>query len=305
MSTITPSGTSTAASVKAPAARRADDASASTAKATGEPEQQPSVTVTLSEYAQKRAKSMRDAFGKLRDMQARQAETRKDAARQRLEDIKKRIEMLKQLVMALGPAAAKGALRQLKQLAQELGQAAAVLKEPSGGGGTAVGTARAGSGESVASAAQETATVDAVNEVAPDAAVEADAGTPEVSAETAEPAAGEEAEEAEEAEEGDDPVASEDEAGAQAQAATSQAGNQRNERQRRADAEELKKVAGQLKQLLAMVRSQISGKPDEESRKLIEGIDKQLAEVEKAATGMSSGGVSISVAVGASLSISV
>ena len=299
MSTITPSGTSTAASVKAPAARRADDASASTAKATGEPEQQPSVTVTLSEYAQKRAKSMRDAFGKLRDMQARQAETRKDAARQRLEDIKKRIEMLKQLVMALGPAAAKGALRQLKQLAQELGQVAAVLKEPSGGGGTAVGTARAGSGESVASAAQETATVDAVNEVAPDAAVEADAGTPEVNAETAELAAGEEAEE------GDDPVASEDEAGAQAQAATSQAGNQRNERQRRADAEELKKVAGQLKQLLAMVRSQISGKPDEESRKLIEGIDKQLAEVEKAATGMSSGGVSISVAVGASLSISV
>jgi len=302
MSTITPSGTSTAASVKAPAARRADDASASTAKATGEPEQQPSVTVTLSEYAQKRAKSMRDAFGKLRDMQARQAETRKDAARQRLEDIKKRIEMLKQLVMALGPAAAKGALRQLKQLAQELGQVAAVLKEPSGGGGTAVGTAQAGSGESVASAAQETATVDAVNEVAPDAAVEADAGTPEVNAETAELAAGEEAEEAEE---GDDPVASEDEAGAQAQAATSQAGNQRNERQRRADAEELKKVAGQLKQLLAMVRSQISGKPDEESRKLIEGIDKQLAEVEKAATGMSSGGVSISVAVGASLSISV
>lgn len=299
MSTITPSGTSTAASVKAPAARRADDASASTAKAAGEPEQQPSVTVTLSEYAQKRAKSMRDAFGKLRDMQARQAETRKDAARQRLEDIKKRIEMLKQLVMALGPAAAKGALRQLKQLAQELGQVAAVLKEPSGGGGTAVGTARAGSGESVASAAQETATVDAVNEVAPDAAVEADAGTPEVNAETAELAAGEEAEE------GDDPVASEDEAGAQAQAATSQAGNQRNERQRRADAEELKKVAGQLKQLLAMVRSQISGKPDEESRKLIEGIDKQLAEVEKAATGMSSGGVSISVAVGASLSISV
>ena len=302
MSTITPSGTNTAASVKVPAARRADDASASTAKATGEPEQQPSVTVTLSEYAQKRAKSMRDAFGKLRDMQARQAETRKDAARQRLEDIKKRIEMLKQLVMALGPAAAKGALRQLKQLAQELGQAAAVLKEPSGGGGTAVGTAQAGSGESVASAAQETATVDAVNEVAPDAAVEADAGTPEVNAETAELAAGEEAEEAEE---GDDPVASEDEAGAQAQAATSQAGNQRNERQRRADAEELKKVAGQLKQLLAMVRSQISGKPDEESRKLIEGIDKQLAEVEKAATGMSSGGVSISVAVGASLSISV
>ncbi|MDQ7986676.1 hypothetical protein QYS36_17180 [Pseudomonas sp. G34] len=302
MSTITPSGTSTAASVKVPAARRADDASASTAKAAAEPEQQPSVTVTLSEYAQKRAKSMRDAFGKLRDMQARQAETRKDAARQRLEDIKKRIEMLKQLVMALGPAAAKGALRQLKQLAQELGQVAAVLKEPSDGAASSLGTdAKAGAREGAT--AQETVMAEAVSEAAPTEEVavepEAEAETPEVNAETTELAAGEEAEE------GDDPVVSEDEAGEQAQATTSQAGNQGNERQRRADAEELKKVAGQLKQLLAMVRSQISGKPDEESRKLIEGIDKQLAEVEKAATGMSSGGVSISVAVGASLSISV
>ena len=301
MSTITPSGASAALPSKTAAMRTTDDASASAAKAGSEPEQQPSVTVTLSEYAQKRAKSMRDAFGKLREMQARQDESRKDAARQRLEDIKKRIEMLKQLVMALGPAGAKGALRQLKQLAQELGQVASVLKEPSGGGTSSVGVAQtsAAQGESGAAGAavQETATVDAVSEAAPVAAVEADA--PEVNAEAAELATGDEAEQ------GDEPVASEEEGELQAQDALGQARNERNERQRRADAEELKKVAAQLKQLLAMVRSQISGKPDEESKKLIDGIDKQLAEVEKAAGEMAGGGLSLPVSVGATLSISV
>lgn len=301
MSTITPSGASAALPSKTAAMRTTDDASASAAKAGSEPEQQPSVTVTLSEYAQKRAKSMRDAFGKLREMQARQDESRKDAARQRLEDIKKRIEMLKQLVMALGPAGAKGALRQLKQLAQELGQVASVLKEPSGGGTSSVGVAQtsAAQGESgvPGAAVQETATVDAVSEAAPVAEVEADA--PEVNAEAAELAAGEEAER------GDEPVASEEEGELQAQDALGQARNERNERQRRADAEELKKVAAQLKQLLAMVRSQISGKPDEENKKLIDGIDKQLAEVEKAAGEMAGGGLSLSVSVGATLSISV
>lgn len=304
MSTITPTGASAALPSKTAAMRTTDDASASATKAGSEPEQQPSVTVTLSEYAQKRAKSMRDAFGKLREMQARQDESRKDAARQRLEDIKKRIEMLKQLVMALGPAGAKGALRQLKQLAQELGQVASVLKEPSGGGTSSVGVAQASAaqGESGAAGAavQETATVDAVSEAAPVAEVEADA--PEVNAEAAKAA---ELAAGEEAEQGDEPVASEEEGELQAQDALGQARNERNERQRRADAEELKKVAAQLKQLLAMVRSQISGKPDEENKKLIDGIDKQLAEVEKAASEMAGGGLSLSVSVGATLSISV
>jgi len=301
MSTITPSGASAALPSKTAAIRTTDDASASAAKAGSEPEQQPSVTVTLSEYAQKRAKSMRDAFGKMREMQARQDESRKDAARQRLEDIKKRIEMLKQLVMALGPAGAKGALRQLKQLAQELGQVASVLKEPSGGGTSSVGVAQAptahGETGSPGAVAQETATVDAVSEASSIAEVEA--GAPEVNAEAAELAA------SEEAEQGSEPVASEEEGEPQAQDALGQARNERNERQRRADAEELKKVAAQLKQLLAMVRSQISGKPDEESKKLIDGIYKQLAEVEKAAGEMSGGGLSLSFSIGATLSISV
>lgn len=296
MSTITPSGTSATPPVRTKAATTAQPGSGEARKASGEPEQQPSVTVTLSEYAQKRAKSMREALGKLREMQVCQNESRKDAARQRLEDIKKRIEMLKQLVVALGPSAAKGALRQIKQLAQELGQAAAVLKEPSGGSASTVGTG-AKSGESEGAVAQETVKAEAVSEVEPTAEVavepEAEAETSEVNAETAELAAGEEAEQEDEPEQ---------DVEEQAQASISQ---ERNERQRRADAEELKKVANQLKQLLVMVRSQISGKPDEDDKKLIEGIDKQLAEVEKAVGEMAGGGLSISLSVGATVSISV
>lgn len=301
MSTITPSGASSAPPVRTRAATTAEPGKGEAGKAASEPEQQPSVTVTLSEYAQKRAKSMREAFGKLREMQARQDESRKDAARQRLEDIKRRIEMLKQLVVALGPSAAKGALRQIKQLAQELGQAAAVLKEPSGGSASSVGTG-AKAGESEGTAAQETVTAEAVSEAEPTAEVavepQAEAESSEVNAETAELAAGEEAEQEDEPEQ---------DAEEQAQAAIGQARQERNERQRRADAEELKKVAAQLKQLLAMVRSQLGGKPDAESKKLIEGINKQLADVESAAGEMAGVGLSLSVpvSVGATLSVSV
>ncbi|OLU33738.1 hypothetical protein BVH03_04765 [Pseudomonas sp. PA15(2017)] len=300
MSTIIPTSAGAALPAKTAATPTSNNVGASATEVGNEPKQQASVTVTLSEYAQKRAKSMRNAFGKLREMQARQDESRKDAARQRLEDIKKRIEMLKQLVMALGPAGAKGALRQLKQLAQELGQVASVLKEPSGGGmpsGSVAQASTQGETGSVGAAARETATVDAVGEAASVAAVEVEA--PEMDAEAAVLATGEEAEQ------GDEPEASEEQGEQRTQDALGQARHERNARQRRADAEALKKVAAQLKQLLVMVRSQVSGKPDEESKKLIDGIDKQLAEVEKAAGEMAGGGLSLSVAVGVTLSISV
>ncbi|KAB0546435.1 hypothetical protein F7R01_21190 [Pseudomonas argentinensis] len=287
MSTITTTGASAVPPIKAAPARLGNEAGAP-ARTAGEPEQQPSVTVTLSAYAQKRAQSMREAFGKLREMQARQQESRKEAARQKLEDIKKRIEMLKQLVVSLGPAGAKGALRQLKQLAQELGQAAAVLQEASGGGNLSVVAAQGATGEREAATAQAPATVEGPSEAAP---VEADA--PAVDTEAVEQAVGEDAEQSDEA------GASEEPAGEQAQATR----NERNERQRRADGEELKKVAAQLKQLLAMVRSQLAAKPDEDSKKLIDGISKQLAEVDKAAGQMAGGGMSLSI--GAALSISV
>ncbi|TBU73247.1 hypothetical protein [Phytopseudomonas daroniae] len=270
MSTITPT---TTAPVKTSPARARGDASAATSSAASEPEQQrPSVTVTLSDYAQKRMKTMREASAKLRAMQANQQESRKDAARQRLEDIKKRIEMLKQLVMALGPSAAKGALRQIKQLAQELGQAASVLKEPSGGSTASVnaGAAQASSGTREGAQATETAiVVYAASEVLPD--VEAD---PETETAMGSAVATEEPS----TEDGD--AEGEGDGDERAQLPMERTRNNRDDQQRRADAEELKKVARQLKQLLAMVKAQLSASPDEESKKLIGDIHKQLADIE-------------------------
>lgn len=293
MSTITPTTTTP---VKTSATLAISDVSTTALNVASEPEkQQPSVTLTLSDYAQKRMKAMREATAKLRAMQASQQEARKDAARQRLEDIKKRIEMLKQLVIALGPAAAKGALRQIKQLAQELGQAASVLKEASGGNTV---TLTAGSAQSStdstegASAAGMATAVEAISEVPQE--VEADPQAAVVSA-----AASEEMT----AEDGD--AESETDGDEQAQTALERARHDRDDQQRRADAAELKKVARQLKQLLAMVKAQLSADPDEESKKLLGDIDKQLADTEKVAGDMLGGSVSILVSIGSPLSISV
>lgn len=294
MSTISSTTTTTTAAVKTPDARITGDVHAATSSATSEPEkQQPSVSLTLSDYSQKRMKIMREAGAKFRAMQAKQQELRKEAARQRLEDIKRRIEMLKQLVMALGPAAAKGALRQIKQLAQELGAAASVLKEPSGGGTATVnaGAAQPSKGSNEAAATEIATAVEAPSEVPPEV-------EPDPDAQVAASAASEQAS----AEEGD-AEADADGNGKQTETVMERVRNDRDDRQRRADAEELKKVAGQLKQLLAMVKAQFTGKPDKESEKLLDDIDRQLAEVEQTTIDMGAGSVSISV--GSMVSVSV
>lgn len=290
MSTIT---STPAAAIRAVPARSSNAPSAAESEAAVEPEKQrPSVTLTLSDYTRKRMQTMREATAKMRAMQSAQQEARKDAARQRLEDIKRRIEMLKQLVMALGPAAAKGALRQIKQLAEELGQAASVLKEPSNGGAVTLDAGAASAPGGGSAVATETATVvEPASAVPPE--VEADPQTLPAAA-AAEQAA------AENEEDGDGA-----EGGEQGETTLERARHDRDDQQRRDDADELKKVARQLRQLLAMVKAQLSAQPDEESRKLVGDIGKQLADVEKAASDIGGGGVAVSAAVGATLSISV
>ena len=247
----------------------------------------PSVTLSLSDYAKKRMAVMREATDKLRAMQAQQQESRKEAARQRLEEIKKRIELLKQLVVALGPEAAKGALRQIKQLAQELGQAASVLKESSAGAASPSGAVvQSPTAQTTETEPSETVdAVPAVSEITQD--VEAGADAAPASAKVSDEAS------TSDSEAGDEPTAMQS------------ARSEQDERQRRADGEELKKVARQLKQLLAMVKAQLSAKPDEDTKKLLGDIDKQLAATEKAATAMVGGGLSVSVSAGATLSITV
>lgn len=260
-----------------------------------EPEQAvPSVTLSLSEYAKKRMATLREATGKLREMQAKQQQVRKEAARQRLADIKQRIAILKQLVVSLGAYAAKGALRQLKQLAQELGQVASVLKEDSAGASSDAQNAESSS--QLNSAADDTQPAEAVvaDETTSEAPTDVKADTEAATVSTA----------------------MSDKAHAQ-DSADEAGGNERgpnifghtrsaeDTQQRRADAEELKKVASELKQLLAMVKSQLSAKPDNENKKLLADINQQLAETEKTASAMLGGGLSIPITIGSRVSISV
>lgn len=282
MSTITATGTPVGRSLAI--TRTASEAGAASGSAREAGKQAPSVTLSLSAYTQKRMASMREATAKLRASQDIQQQARKEAARQRLEDIKQRIAMLKQLAAGLGPDAAKGMLRQIKQLAQELGQVAAVLKAPSASASASMPDA-AGTGAGVADGEVPVAVdADPVESPPPTSAAVADEPADEAGMVAAEDESREADEQDEEAWNG--PMRS-----------------PTNE-QRRTDAEALKKVARQLKQLLAMVKAQLRDAPDAESRTIIGEIKARLDACEQAASAMGGGGLS-PAAIGATLSISV
>ncbi|TBV08935.1 hypothetical protein [Phytopseudomonas dryadis] len=285
MSTITATGTPVGRSLVI--ARTASEAGAASGSAREAGKQAPSVTLSLSAYTQKRMASMREATAKLRASQDIQQQARKEAARQRLEDIKQRIAMLKQLAAGLGPDAAKGMLRQIKQLAQELGQVAAVLKAPSASASASMPDA-AGTGAGVADGEVPVAVdADPVESPPPTSAAVADEPADEAGMVAAE----DESREADEQDEQDE------------EAWNGPMRSPTNE-QRRTDAEALKKVARQLKQLLAMVKAQLGDAPDAESRTIIGEIKARLDACEQAASAMGGGGLS-PAAIGATLSISV
>jgi G:T/U-mismatch repair DNA glycosylase len=62
-------------------------------------------------------------------------QAKKDIARERLKEIKKRIEELLRMLAMFGGKGAKAVLQELKQLSNELRQAAAILNAPSGSSG--------------------------------------------------------------------------------------------------------------------------------------------------------------------------
>ena len=294
MSSINPAGPVV---LRAPLSNSQTTPAAAAATVSKEPEQaEPSVTLSLSEYAKKRMATMREATGKLREMQAKQQQVRKEAARQRLADIKQRIAILKKLAVSLGAYAAKGVLRQLKQLAQELGQVASVLKEDSGG--TASGTPNVDSASQSNSDADGAQALEAAAaaDTSSEADTEADTETETAPVSTAK---------SDEAHAEDNADTHEKDGDEPSENVWSRAGRAEDNKQQRADAEDLKKVVGELKQLLAMVKSQLNAKPDEENKKLLADINQQLAETEKTASAMLGGGLSISTSIGSMVSISV
>ncbi|TBU90626.1 hypothetical protein DNJ95_15690 [Stutzerimonas kirkiae] len=230
------------------------------------------------------------------------SESRKAVARQRIEQMKERIKMLKMLVAS--GLASKGMLREIRQLAQELGQAAQILKQvgsSSGGASLAVDDSPAVSGEAL----EPAALVSEDEAVAPYVsdgmqAIEAELReASDVDALAEDELTGTEAE------------ASPDQAETQAQSAQQEANslgaylsNQDNSaaRQRREDAELIKDVLNRLKSLLELLKSSVD-LSDADSRKELEKINRLLSDTEDIATGLG-GGVLGGLSLGGTISIS-
>ncbi|WP_263144184.1 hypothetical protein [Pseudomonas sp. RIT-PI-AD] len=279
----------------------------------------PSFSVTISQYARDRMKAIQTATAALKARTEQLGEERKAAARQRIENVKQRIELLKKLAVGLGPKAAKSLLNQIRQLAHEIGQAASVLRESSGSatGGSAVSTPDLGSQDSSSAASPGTAGLAeggmaSASEPVVEAAPPVDAAATEpTGSEPAEAAGGAEAAAAQgEAEAaGAQLDAQEKDEGGSASATFAAAPG--GQAQRQQDGELIKDAVRKLRQLLAMVKAQLPD--DEESRKTLKQVNALLKASEAQATALqvgdgaaALGGVGVNLgAVGSTLSVSV
>lgn len=215
----------------------------------------------------------RDMLNKLNTV----SESRKAAARQRLEQVKERIKMLKMLVSS--GLASKGVLREIRALAKELGQ---VAKELSGNSPTVAA--------SDSSDASQDSQDDGAGQVA--LAAEGDLLTSSIRVEDEYKTEHEEDLQADSTNETEasEESASDAEVKAQAEREANSLGfylqNQNNSdaNQRRQDAESIKEALSLLKSLVAMVKS--LGWNDPESRKELEKINNLLSDAESIASNM-------------------
>ncbi|MCA7000842.1 hypothetical protein [Dickeya solani] len=254
-----------------------------------------SVLVQFSDEVRKRVDaSMRINMSKIN-------ESEQDLARGRIEQIKRRIQMLKMMMMSLaGQSVPPGVLREIRQLAAELGQAAKTLNE--GGGSGAANTGAAG-GENQSGA---------VANGSGDASALSGAMSASTAGETA--SAGSDGLEADDRAAGASPTAERDEdASAQeaeqlqsVAAALTERGT--GSQQRRADAKSVQDAVRELKSLLAMVKN-ASRNDDKEAQKQIQAINQYIADTEKAvqSMNMTGGGADISVdlSVGSAGNVSI
>lgn len=257
-----------------PTVRSASEIPQAQTNAVPKEESPASVGDILSQRTKIMRQASRDMLSKLNTV----SESRKAAARQRLEQAKQRIKMLKMLVSS--GLASKGVLREIRALAKELGQVAKELsgyspavdasESTSAQEGDVQQVVLAGDERVASSTATETdPETEDEQEFNPDSAIEAEAG---------------------------DESASDDEIKQQAGAAQREANslgayfnnhNNANANQRRQDAESIKEVLSLLKSLVNMVKNM--GWNDTESRKEMEKINSLLSETESIASDMSGG----------------
>jgi len=278
------------------AGREGDAATAVTA-ASGEAPAA-SFRVTLSDDAWDRLYERKQALDRLASAPQ---QTDKDLARARVEEIKKRIESLKKLVMFMSPSAAKGVMNEIRQLAGQLADAAATLKAGGGGsaqaGGTVIPINVAVSADAATAGGAATAgnaSVDASAEVSasePAAVAAAPAAAAPVAAASAAAAyaaqhaaghAGEAGADASAAEEPDAGATDAQADDAAAQAATTQ--RQDEARQRDDDAKALREAVRALKALLAMVQAKLRD-ADAQSRRDADDAHALLQQAARATEG--------------------
>ena len=252
---------------------------------------------SVGEILSQRMKIMRQASRDMLSKLNTVSESRKAAARQRLEQAKERIKMLKMLVSS--GLASKGVLREIRALAKELGQ---VAKELSGYSPAVDASENTDESTSVQEGNVQQAVLVGDERVASGTATETDPKTEDEQEFNPDSAI--------EAEVGDE-SASDDDIQQQAGAAQREANslgayfnnqNNANANQRRQDAESIKEVLSQLKSLVNMVKNM--GWNDTESRKEMEKINSLLSETESIASDMSGaslGGLSL----GSIVSVSV
>lgn len=239
-------------------------------------------TSSINEILNKRMQTMRKASRDMLSKLNTVSESRKAAARQRLELAKERIKMLKMLVSS--GLASKGVLREIRALAQELGQAAKELSGDSPAAATAESsdtaqTTQDGDTQQPEAAGQELSVSDTL-------------------AETKHKTEHQEELKADSATEAEAPTESANDAEVQQQARAAQHEvsalgtylhhqNNINANQRRQDAESIKEVLSMLKSLVEMVKNMDLNDP--ESRKELEKINGLLSKTENIATDMAGG----------------
>ena len=248
---------------------------------------------SVGDILNQRMKIMRQASRAMMSKLNTVSESRKAAARQRLEQAKERIKMLKMLVSS--GLASKGVLREIRALAKELGQ---VAKELSGDSPTASTSENADASQTTQDSDAEQTEVSADELAASDTPAETeyeeklptDSSTENEAAKNS---------------------ASDVEVQEQARSVQREASslgeylhNQNNTdaHQRREDAESIKEALSMLKSLVNMVKN--LGWNDKESRKELEKINNLLRETENIATDMA-GGTLGGLSLGNIVSVSV
>ncbi|AJC68144.1 hypothetical protein [Dickeya zeae] len=267
-----------------------DASTAQTSTETETSREQPSLTSVMVQFSDEVRKRI-DAAMRVNMNKLNSAD--QDLARGRIEQIKRRIQMLKMMLLSLaGQSVPPGVLRELRQLAAELGQAAKTLS--GGSGGAATGSAGGENQSGVAAESDGGALSTATATVTATAATTTSAAGESASAESPTLGAGERTAGVPSTAKSGEGDASAREAKQWQDVAAAFIERSAGSTQRRADAKSIQDAVRELKSLLSMAKN-ASRHDDDEAQKQIKAINRAVADIEKTVQSMNmTGGADIS-----------